>query len=523
MGCVRPAHMRPLLSITGMAAGAPPSTRCQPVAKPSPPQIACGATLSICRRSGPAVPAAAVEGRSAAPRGGGTGGDEALMAWAATSDVQAPALRVADFAGLRGMTARTDIAPDDTVVSLPKGRALLVVPRQSCGCPELVDPSFWSSAPWFLKMSLLLLAETRKGAQSRLAGYVQSLPEGFDTPFHWEPADLAQLQYQPLVRLVEQQQQEWADAYQRLKEATPSSPLSYTELVWGMECVRSRCFSGPYTGGSIRQRIVLGATIIGLAAFAVASQHVLIEDALNGLIAAFGFNILYDFFLSQKLKWYAVCPVIDHMNHKSTVESDVSWEYFSDRFVVTATQGWKAGEQVYINYGKQSNDSLLQYYGFVEEENPNDTFVVDDMGRFLLEAAGGEVQARGRRWQDANLSEQLAQVTLSRKGVPAAALVAARLLVMTDADAQRGLESANAELEAAKEAQALGLVAGALKAVEASMGSSLAQDQKALKGELSALKMDERLRLALQFRVEKKQLLQQVGARLVAQQKAKAG
>lgn len=51
----------------------------------------------------------------------------------------------------------------------------------------------------------------------------------------------------------------------------------------------------------------------------------------------------------------------------------------------------------------------------------------------------------------------------------------------------------------------------------------LAQDQKALKGELSALKMDERLRLALQFRVEKKQLLQQVGARLVAQQKAKAG
>lgn len=105
------------------------------------------------------------------------------------------------------------------------------------------------------------------------------------------------------MRLVEQQQQEWADAYQRLKEATPSSPLSYTELVWGMECVRSRCFSGPYTGGSIRQRIVLGATIIGLAAFAVASQHVLIEDALNGLIAAFGFNILYDFFLSQKLKW----------------------------------------------------------------------------------------------------------------------------------------------------------------------------------------------------------------------------
>lgn len=40
------------------------------------------------------------------------------------------------------------------------------------------------------------------------------------------------------------------------------------------------------------------------------------------------------------------------------------------------------GEQVFITYGHQSNDKLLQYYGFVEPKNPADVYVVPD----LLEA-----------------------------------------------------------------------------------------------------------------------------------------
>ena len=37
------------------------------------------------------------------------------------------------------------------------------------------------------------------------------------------------------------------------------------------------------------------------------------------------------------------------------------------------------GTQVFISYGQQSNDSLLQYYGFVEPGNPHDTYVVPDL------------------------------------------------------------------------------------------------------------------------------------------------
>lgn len=37
-------------------------------------------------------------------------------------------------------------------------------------------------------------------------------------------------------------------------------------------------------------------------------------------------------------------------------------------------RSWEAGEQVFISYGRRSNDELLQRYGFVESDNPNDIY-----------------------------------------------------------------------------------------------------------------------------------------------------
>ncbi len=47
-------------------------------------------------------------------------------------------------------------------------------------------------------------------------------------------------------------------------------------------------------------------------------------QVLNGAIAAALFNLLYDWVLSQKVKWYAMCPVVDFMNHSSSVEVSAS-------------------------------------------------------------------------------------------------------------------------------------------------------------------------------------------------------
>lgn len=37
-------------------------------------------------------------------------------------------------------------------------------------------------------------------------------------------------------------------------------------------------------------------------------------------------------------------------------------------------KAWKAGEQVFISYGARTNDLLLQRYGFIEPDNPNDVY-----------------------------------------------------------------------------------------------------------------------------------------------------
>lgn len=118
----------------------------------------------------------------------------------------------------------------------------------------------------------------------------------------------------------------------------------------------------------------------------------------------------YEVILSQSTKQYALCPLIDFINHSSRVEvgswklvhpvralwrwsllhggalpslnpisfygalgrqsqpflvpcvqNEVSYDYFADAYSVTAGEAYKAGDQVFISYGdKQTNDSLMQ-------------------------------------------------------------------------------------------------------------------------------------------------------------------
>ena len=43
------------------------------------------------------------------------------------------------------------------------------------------------------------------------------------------------------------------------------------------------------------------------------------------------------------------------------------------------------GDHAFLSYGPVSNDDLLQFYGFVERDNPSDTYVLEDMGKWLRE------------------------------------------------------------------------------------------------------------------------------------------
>jgi len=69
------------------------------------------------------------------------------------------------------------------------------------------------------------------------------------------------------------------------------------------------------------------------------------------------------------------------LNHDGRLGgSEVSYEYFSDGFSVRLDKEAGAvarGEQVMISYGPRSNDVLLQYYGFVQTNNPHEVYALE--------------------------------------------------------------------------------------------------------------------------------------------------
>ena len=163
------------------------------------------------------------------------------------------------FGDLRGAEAVAAIAPDEVIVSVPRGAALVVNPRERCPCDDFVDADFWKDAPWcaslplrcalrcvvlpscgapislswvaladagshppakgghaallsshrallplrrYVKMGVLLLHERRKGAASKVSGYISQLPDSIDTPMRWTAAEVERLVYPPTIKAV---------------------------------------------------------------------------------------------------------------------------------------------------------------------------------------------------------------------------------------------------------------------------------------------------------------------------------
>eukprot|EP00173_Palmaria_palmata_P001186 Plantae.Rhodophyta-Palmaria_palmata.ctg16340.p1 GENE.Plantae.Rhodophyta-Palmaria_palmata.ctg16340~~Plantae.Rhodophyta-Palmaria_palmata.ctg16340.p1 ORF type:complete len:221 (+),score=48.61 Plantae.Rhodophyta-Palmaria_palmata.ctg16340:55-663(+) len=109
-----------------------------------------------------------------------------------------------------------------------------------------------------------------------------------------------------------------------------------------------------------------------------------------------------------RLKRYSLVPGVDFINHSSKVngKAEVRFEYFSDCFKVAAGGDYAAGEEVAISYGAQSNDALLQFYGFVEGGNPADDYVFEPEIAEMLGVGGSRLRAvRGVGFDDAAVAE----------------------------------------------------------------------------------------------------------------------
>ena len=317
------------------------------------------------------------------------------QAWAQSSNIAFDKVTQAVFRDrgegvMRGMMALDTIVPGEFFVTLPRAAALVVDPLEKCPIADFVDASYYKSCAWYVKMGLLLLAARREQGKSRVSGYIEQLPESIDTPVRWEDDEIAELQSATLQAAVGRQKVEWKRLYEEFQskgranvasssgpEHARTPPVAYDEFVWALENVRSRSFSGPYAGTPIKDRLLMGGALAAAGLGYAFMARIPTESVLNAGISVACFNLLYDLVLSSRLKWYAMCPIIDSLNHSGRVKSNIEYEYFKDTFVVSTESAYASGDQVFISYGEKTNEQLVQYYGFLLEDNPHDTYVLE--------------------------------------------------------------------------------------------------------------------------------------------------
>jgi hypothetical protein len=106
-----------------------------------------------------------------------------------------------------------------------------------------------------------------------------------------------------------------------------------------------------------------------------------LEQTANGAALVVCASILRDFVLPKlvRTKKYVICPVIDMCSHLSQVgrtTASAAYEFFANVYSKATTSIVPANTEIFISCGACSNDQLLQYYGFVEVDNPHDTCVM---------------------------------------------------------------------------------------------------------------------------------------------------
>ena len=98
-------------------------------------------------------------------------------------------------------------------------------------------------------MALMLLYERDiVGSASHLKHYISDLEAiDIDTPVAWLEAEVAALQYPYLQEEIGKQKAAWNELYEQAASAS-SKRILRKDLIWAMQAVRSRAFSGPYSG-----------------------------------------------------------------------------------------------------------------------------------------------------------------------------------------------------------------------------------------------------------------------------------
>lgn len=358
----------------------------------------------------------------------------ALVAWLASGGARCDALRIGrdeDDDGERGAFARASIATGDVVLEVPLARMITHERALTSDVGRAIGASGVDLGSTHAHLAAFLLQEQRD-AGSPLRPYLESLPRSYgNVPVVFDEAELSLLEGSFTLPLIRRRKAAILAEYEGLRRAVRGfEELGFPEFLWARLAVATRVFS------------------------------VVIDGR----------------------KTEALVPLADMLNHKRARETRWAYEEGAGTFVITALQGFAAGDPVRYTYGRKCNGRLFVSYGFAPDEAEGDEAAIaisipaGDPLREEKLAALGQAEAR-----------TTFQVPASYRHAQVAAMLSFLRIACATGDELAQLVSAGGPITAAwgpvsvrNEEAALGALAAACEAALAAFPTSLEEDDARL-------------------------------------------
>ena len=203
--------------------------------------------------------------------------------WRASKSIKSPNVEVAYFGDVddevmryRGVKATSAVNAGDVLVELPRESCLVLMDDAELPFPEFCTNELWAKLTeqnkWAVKVALNLLHERSLGEASPFRVYIDQLPKQFDLLSQWSDDELRLLQYPAAARAAEGQRKEDDAAFELVRKHSPATlqnpAVTKESLVWALNMVRSRVFSGRLSDNARTKKNLLPKALAAGTAFA---------------------------------------------------------------------------------------------------------------------------------------------------------------------------------------------------------------------------------------------------------------
>lgn len=298
-----------------------------------------------------------------------------LNDWLPTADIFLHCAEIrSDENGLRGLYATRDIAPGDTILTIPHNSAL-VASRHPDSVPDFMvfhglDTSFWKGAPWHIRLAITLLDHTLSPRPTFFDAYTSALPANPNTALNaihslgLDKVD-SQLGEFQITDLARQFYQQTVAEFHAIRSALfPASAVlfSLNDYIWAVSIVFSRAFGCPTPKNSANSSPPdfwqVNSTVFDRASFDVRIPP---GD-------------------------FALFPGLDMANHSIHAGTTLRTSDLSPHLAydLVAGRAVEKGQQVFVSYGSKGNEELIVCYGFVEADSPEEKVKERNLATWIL-------------------------------------------------------------------------------------------------------------------------------------------